>query len=339
MRFATFNIENLDDIEVDPSRNPTFEQRVAILRPTLERLRADVICFQEVHGQDTSDDSLEPRSLRALSRLLDGTRYAGFKLSSTTLKDKPDVERFRNLVVASAPEFAVEEVREIQNSLVNPPEYSRVTASGAQTPMRVRWERPTLYVRLRRGEEAPLHVLNVHFKSKNPTPVPGQGPTDFKWKSASGWAEGYFLSSMKRVGAALELRIFIDGVFDQEPDANIIICGDFNAEPHEVPAMAIRGMTEDTGNPDLTGRVMHPVALSIAQSRRFTLYHHGQGNLLDHMLVSRRMMSRFVQAEIHNEMIHDESIAFATDLKFPESDHAPMVAEFDDAANRNVGIV
>jgi len=44
-------------------------------------------------------------------------------------------------------------------------------------------------------------------------------------------------------------------------------------------------------------------------------------------------MASFIGAEIHNEMIHDESIAFATDNKFPESDHAPMVAEFDAAAN------
>ena len=223
-------------------------------------------------------------------------------------------------------------MREIQNTLVNLPEYSRVTASGDQTPMGVRWQRPTLYVRLRKGAEDAIHVLNVHFKSKIPTPIPGQGPTDFKWRSAGGWAEGFFVSSMKRVGAALEVRLFIDGLFDNEPNANIV-CGDFNAEPHEVPALAIRGQTEDTGNPALTERVMHPVALSIAESRRFSLYHHGQKNLLDHMLVSRRMMASFIGAEIHNEMIHDESIAFATDNKFPESDHAPMVAEFDNAAN------
>ena len=330
MRFATFNIENLDDQDVDPERDAPFSERVKILRPMLERLRADVICFQEVHGQDIDD---EPRQLRALETLLVGTRYQGYSLSSTTLKGKPDVERFRNLVVASDPAYVVEEVREIQNTLVNPPEYSRVTASGDQQPMAVRWDRPTLYVRLKKGAEDPIHVLNIHFKSKIPTSIPGQGPTNFRWRTAGGWAEGFFVSSMKRVGAALEVRLFIDGIFDNDPNSNIIVCGDFNAEPHEVPALAIRGQTEDTGNPDLIERVMHPVALSIAESRRFSLYHHGQKNLLDHMLVSRRMMASFISAEIHNEMIHDESIAFATDNKFPESDHAPMVAEFDSAAN------
>lgn len=334
MRIATFNIENLDDVEVNPEKEAPFEVRVKILRPMLQRLRADIICFQEVHGQDAPQGQQGPRTLRALSTLLQNTRYSNFTLSSTTLKDKPDVERLRNLVVASAPEYTVEEVCEVQNTLVNPPQYSRVTATGDQTLIKVNWERPTLYVRLRKGNASPLHILNVHFKSKLPSPIPGQKLDRWTWKSASGWAEGYFLSSMKRVGAALETRIFIDKIFDTEEDPNIAVCGDFNTDTEEVPVMAIRGMTEDTGNPELNVRVMHPVALSIAKSRRFTLYHRGKGSLLDHMVVSRRMMASFTHAEIHNEMIHDESIAFASDAKYPESDHAPMVAEFDEDANK-----
>ena len=50
---------------------------------------------------------------------------------------------------------------------------------------------------------APLHVLNAHFKSRLPTAIEGQKVDRFKWKTASGWAESSFLSSMKRVGQAL----------------------------------------------------------------------------------------------------------------------------------------
>ncbi|ETX13566.1 hypothetical protein OCH239_09815 [Roseivivax halodurans JCM 10272] len=137
MRIATFNIENLDDSPVDPDEDPPFEVRAAILRPMLERLRADIICFQEIHGQRDGEDA--PRRLRALERLLDGTRYAGFEPSSTRTQ-AGQIEAERNLVVASHPDWAVEEAREIQNTLVNPPEYSRVTAEGDQDPMRVRWD-------------------------------------------------------------------------------------------------------------------------------------------------------------------------------------------------------
>ena len=64
----------MDDEDVDPERDAPFAERVRVLRPMLERLRADVICFQEVHGQDVAD---EPRQLRALKTLLMGYTVSG----------------------------------------------------------------------------------------------------------------------------------------------------------------------------------------------------------------------------------------------------------------------
>lgn len=42
--------------------------------------------------------------------------------------------------------------------------------------------------------------------------------------------------------------------------------------------------------------------------------------MLDHLFVSRGMLARYNGAKIHNELLHDESIAFSADKKFPESD-------------------
>jgi exonuclease III len=50
--------------------------------------------------------------------------------------------------------------------------------------------------------------------------------------------------------------------------------------------------------------------------------------MLDHILVSRAMLADYRGTEIHNEALPDESGAFRTDVRFPESDHAPVVAEF-----------
>jgi exonuclease III len=41
------------------------------------------------------------------------------------------------------------------------------------------------------------------------------------------------------------------------------------------------------------------------------------------------MLPYYRKSEIYNETLHDESIAFAIDTKFPESDHAPFIAEFE----------
>ena len=51
--------------------------------------------------------------------------------------------------------------------------------------------------------------------------------------------------------------------------------------------------------------------------------------MLDHIVVSRSLLGLFKGADIHNEALPDETGAFRQDTKFPESDHAPVIAEFD----------
>ena len=55
MRIATFNLENLDGDLSNPEtlkKAPSLATRIQILKPQLMRLRADVLCLQEVNGQD-----------------------------------------------------------------------------------------------------------------------------------------------------------------------------------------------------------------------------------------------------------------------------------------------
>ena len=96
-----------------------------------------------------------------------------------------------------------------------------------------------------------------------------------------------------------------------------------------MPVLAIRGNVEDTGNADLAARVLVPIENTIPEPARYTLYHQGKGQMLDHMLVTRNLLAAYRGSEIHNEILHDESLAFATDRQYPESDHAPVVATFE----------
>ncbi len=174
-----------------------------------------------------------------------------------------------------------------------------------------------------------LHVINVHLKSKLPTDIPGQKIDPFTWRAADAWAEGSFLSSMKRMSQAVEVRRLVDQILDGDPNAQVVVAGDFNATPDEVPVLAIRGNVEDTGNPDLAARVLVPIENTVPEPARYTLYHQGKGQMLDHMLVTRNLLAAYRGSEIHNEILHDESLAFATDRQYPESDHAPVVATFE----------
>jgi len=333
MRIATFNIENWDDV-APGSNDPPFSERLAIMRPQLERLRADVLLLQEVHGQDEPGG---PRGLRALRSLLAGTRYANHQMRSTLLANGQDVERFRNLVTLIPPGWVFEESREILHQITPAPVYQLVTENPQREPRAIRWDRPLFYCRVT-APFGQIHLLNAHFKSKIPTPIPGQGPENFRWRTASGWAEGFFLSSMKRVGAAIEARMFIDQLFDAEEEPLVAIGGDLNAESDDVPVVALRAEVESHENPALNGRTLYPCEDSVPEDARFTLYHRGKRNMLDHLLVSRGMIKAYMGTEIHNEIVRDESIAFATDLKYPSSDHAPVVASFDDSALEQVWI-
>ena len=322
VRIATFNLENFDETAL--VEWPSLAERIELMRPQIVRLRASIACFQEVNGQERPN---QPRSLLALAELLGGTNLAGAELASTRTEND-DVYDERNLVVAST--FPIRSIQQLRNDLVDPLLYRRLTAKPPDTAaVAIDIERPIVHVQLDLTNGTRLHVINVHLKSKIPTNIPGQKIDAYTWRSADAWAEGSFISSMKRMSQALEARRLVDQILDADPNAQIVVAGDFNAAPDEVPVMAIRGDAENTGNPDLVARVLVPIEQTIPAPARYTLFHQGRGEMLDHMLISRNLLAHYRGSEIHNEILHDESAAFAIDRKYPESDHAPVVATFD----------
>lgn len=294
----------------------------------LMRLDADILCLQEVHGQEPPEHTSDSpkRNLSALDSVLSGTKYENFTRVTTSTKGRIPYDKL-NLVILST--YEIENSKQYRNNLIGPLQYRKVTStdSSDNKAEKVTWKRPILYAEIKHPELGTLHVLNLHLKSRLASNILGQ-KEGFSWKSAAGWAEGYFLSSIKRVGQALETRLLIDKIFDNDSEAKILVCGDFNAEPGEVPVEAISGRVENTNNPDLRSRVLITCSSRIAESIRFSHYHQGHGNLLDHMLISQSLLPYFMSAEIYNENLHDESLPFAFDIKYPESDHAGFVSEF-----------
>lgn len=321
MRIATFNLENLDD---GPAIQPSLADRIKIMRPQFKRIRADILCLQEVHSQGAAG----ARTLQALDDLLQGTEYANFHRATTTTTGNELYDK-RNIVILSR--FSITHTDQIRDSSGPRPNYKVATADPPdQTSDPVRWERPVLYVMIDLGNQRTLHVMSVHLKSKIAANVAGQKIDDYTWRSVAAWAEGSFISSMKRVGQALQIRMKIDDIFDIQGEESLIaICGDFNANSDDVPVLAICGQVEETGNPAHAPRVMVPCERNIPESSRYSLIHLGKGQMLDHIIASRGLVQFFRHSEIHNEALPDESGAFRMDTKFPESDHAPVVAEFD----------
>jgi predicted extracellular nuclease len=233
----------------------------------------------------------------------------------------------RNIVVVT--HLPVTRSEQLRNDLVEPIGYRRLTAVPPDpAPVEIGVERPILHVEITLPDGTTLHVVVVHWKSKIPSDIPGQRVDPYTWRTAGGWAEGSFVSSMKRMAQALETRRLVDRILDADPDAQIVVAGDFNADPDEVSVLAVRGRVEDTGNGALAARVLVPIEQTVPEPARFTLYHQGRGQMLDHMLVTRNLLAHYRGSEIHNEVLHDESAAFAVDRSYPESDHAPVVGTF-----------
>ncbi len=323
LRVASFNLENLDD---ETNIRPPLADRIRVMRPQLVRMRADILCLQEMHSQRQGGQ----RTLTALDDLLAGTEYSNFHRAVTETVSG-EFYHERNLVVLSRFPIPNANVDLIRDGDGPRPSYQMATARPPDTTANlVEWERPILYVQIPLGNGSTIHVANLHLKSKIPSNIPGQKINNFTWRSISAWAEGSFVSTMKRVGQALQMRMLVDSIFDAHgEDALIAVCGDFNAESDDIPLQAICGSVEETGNPDHGPRILTPCENNVAESSRYSLWHLGQGQMFDHVLASRQLLSFFRGAEIHNETLPDESGAFRTDIKFPESDHAPVIAEFE----------
>jgi len=315
MRIATFNIESLD-VPIEP--------RAAILRPALERLEADVLCLQEINGQRVPNNP--ERTFLALDQLLAGTGYASYHRASTTSTDHPGAASVHNLITLSR--FPIVRKKQVWHNVLAPAEMHLHTATpNAGTPTAIHFDRPLLLTEIDLGQLT-LNIVNVHLRAPLATHVPGQKISPFSWKSVSAWAEGYYLSGLKRTGQALELRLLIDELFDEKSEAFILVAGDFNAEDHETPLRIVIGAPEDTGNASLASRALVVLDRAMEPARRFSILHHGRPQMLDHLLASHALYGRFRSITVHNEALGDEAIGYAKGLEAAGSYHAALVATF-----------
>jgi endonuclease/exonuclease/phosphatase family metal-dependent hydrolase len=321
MRVATFNLDSFGTFD---GHGASFDERAAVLRPQLDRLKADILCLQEVDAPKIAGR----RRPVDLERLLADTSYAEHRLLTSTGPAGTGPADVHNLAVVTR--LPVVDVHDVRLALVEPPLFRRQTAVPPdEAPVALGWDRPLQHLVLALANARRLHLFNVHLRAPLAASVPGQKAGPFVWKSVSGWAEGFFMAAVKRAGQALELRLAVERVFDAEPDALIAVCGDFNAQDRDTALRLACAGEDDTGSGHLAARVLTPVARSLPADRRFTVLHHGRPEMLDHILASRSLFAAFTGAEIHNEMLDDELIAYGRIERVPDSLHAPVVASFD----------
>jgi endonuclease/exonuclease/phosphatase family metal-dependent hydrolase len=318
LRVATFNLENLDD---KPKGIP-LDARIAVLRPQLLALDADVLCLQECSA-GVKDQGV--RELRALDRLVDGTPYADFARATTKGASGGPSDK-HNLVVLSRLPISAHEQH--WHDFVAPP-VVRLTTTPAPRDEEVRWDRPVLEVRLQCPDGRPLFVFDAHLRAPLAAPIEGQKLAPLSWRTTEGWAEGYFVAAMKRAGQALELRQRIDRILDADPDARVLVAGDLNAGVAGTAYRILRADVENTGNPALAGRSLVALEDRIPEARRYTVIHRGRRQVLDHLLASRALAAGHVGTDVLNDGLEDEYEIGVQHVEPVGSLHAPLVAEVE----------
>jgi len=322
MRIATFNLESFG---LARRTNTCLETRLRVLRPQLERLDADILCLQEVNAQKPAGEP--DRALLSLDRLIENTQYADYCSAHTVHPKEHRLSEKHNLVTLSR--WPISDIEQVWHELVPASSHTLLTSDPAMVESRPqKWERPVLHCVITPPGSSPLHVINLHLRAPLAAPVPGQKQGSFSWASASAWAEGFYIAALKRNGQALEVRMLIDRLFNEDPDARIVVCGDFNATEREVPTKIIAACVEDTGNGELASRALVHIERGIPGSQRFSVLHHGARLMLDHIFISHALLPIYRSFEIQNELISDEVFGFANVAGNPESYHAPLVAVF-----------
>jgi endonuclease/exonuclease/phosphatase family metal-dependent hydrolase len=318
MRLATFNIESLD---LMPEAEVPLEARAAVLRPVLERMAADILCLQEVNGQHVA--GAPERRLVALDRLLEGTRYEPYQRAATSGPSGRGVASVHNLVTLSR--YPIRRQREVRHEHVQPLLHRYATGSAAGSgPQPIGFDRPLLLAEVELPGGRSLDVVNLHLRAPRASAIPGEKLGSSQWRTSSGWAEGYFLSSLKRTAQALELRLLVDGILARDPERLIAVAGDFNAEDRETPVRLAVAAGEETGNAALASRSLVVLDRAIPADRRWSVLHRGRPEMLDHILASQGLASRLRGIEAHNEGLGDEALGAAA---IAGSSHAAVVAE------------
>lgn len=309
-RIATFNLENFGASIHD---RDLFALRIDHFRERLLQIDADILCLQEVNADRASNS--RRRVFPALDQLLKGTRFAGFEQSATVRPGSDEPADVHNLVTLSRWNIVAQ--RQVWHEFVPP--------FRAGDGLDAQWERPFLHTRIRLADSCEIDVVNLHLRAPSAAFFPG-AKSGGAWRSSAAWAEGLFLSALKRDGQALEVRLFVETLFDAPPAAMVAVCGDFNAESRSSALRIIQTAAQDAGDPAFEARELTALEMRLPTAKRYSVLHEGARLLPDHILCSRALAACCVDVSILNAGLDDEAHPIEPIVG---SLHAPLVADFE----------
>ncbi|TDE02593.1 endonuclease/exonuclease/phosphatase family protein [Jiangella asiatica] len=310
---GTWNLENLFRPGEESGRPPdqsTYETKLDALAGTVDRIAPDVLAVQEVG---------EPAALDDLVARLAGSW-------ATHLSAHPDSRGIRVGVLSRLPVDDTDDLSAFADG-VGP---VRATDGGALTE---EMGRGALRVRVRTAAGEPVDVVTCHLKSKLLSYPGGRfDPRDESERARYGAFALY-----RRAAEAATVRDWANALLDGDGRGrSLVVCGDLNDEPGAATTQILLGPggsefgTPGFDRPDHgdAWRLWNTAPL-IPEERRYSRVYRGRGELIDHVLISHRLLDRVEKVD----SVVDRGLPSVTDdprvrAVAGDSDHAPVVATF-----------
>jgi endonuclease/exonuclease/phosphatase family metal-dependent hydrolase len=309
---ATWNLENLfrPGGDFGPRTRAAYDAKLAGLARVIGEMRPDVLAVQEVG---------DPLALGDLVQRLDG----GWSVETSNVFE-PD-HPIRVGFLSRLPLARVEDVSAFPGQL-QPVQISDGGATIDAMP------RGALRVRVTTGATH-VDLVTCHLKSKLLSFPGGRfAPHDEGERARYGAYALY-----RRAAEAATVRAQADALLGERGTARpVVVLGDLNDEPQAATTQILLGPTgselgtagfdSPDGGDDMR---LWNLAAALPEAQRFTRRFRGRGELIDHILVSHRLVHSL--REVHTAGQTPPSITEnpARRRDAPASDHAPVVATCD----------
>lgn len=306
---ATYNLENLfrPGADAGPDSEETYEAKLTALAATINELAPDILAVQEVGA---------PEALSDLVDRLDGTWH-------TALAD-PDGRGIRVGVIARLPLGNIEQVVDFPDKL------APVQVDDDGTTMS-EMGRPALRVGVEL-ESVTVDVISCHLKSKLLSFPGGFSPEDEDQRAR------YAVYALhRRAAEAAAVRAYVtERLANDGQQRALIVAGDLNDEPQAATTQLLHGPpgseigTAGFDRPDQgDGQRLWNLAPLIPEPQRFSRVYRGRGELIDHLLVSHRLVTVVKTVTTGETDVPSVTDQPRQQKDQPGSDHRPVVARFE----------
>jgi endonuclease/exonuclease/phosphatase family metal-dependent hydrolase len=324
----TWNVENLFRVDASAAQaeQHAYQQKLALLARVINRHAPDVVGLQEVGGEEPLDD---------LQQTL-GQAYPHRAISAF-----PD---HRGIRVALLSKHAIDEQADIVNFPPGPMLQIPNLAENGEIILLTRMGRGALHIRVSKDGQD-VHLITAHLKSKLLS-FPRPFPLNFIAASEEQRAQVAGLTVMRRAAEAVTVRIYANGLLENNTHTRLLLLGDFNDVPEAQTSLILtgppgseigtRGFNQADQGDDTR---LFNLAPLINPARRFSRIHRDQAELLDQILASVECFPRDANNRRQLPQV-DSLIDFADPLASVEDDpatreasvapdHAPVMATFN----------